>query len=161
MTKDPLTSVRIRKAKQGDALPLAIFLRSLAIFNRINSEQPDIKAERIDRHLTICLADNSHSIYIASSADCELVGYISIHWLPYLILRGLEGFVSELFIHANHRGNGIGRQLLESAKCEATDRGCSRLSLINFRDRDSYRRGFYAKNGWEERLDAANFVINL
>jgi hypothetical protein len=46
-------------------------------------------------------------------------------------------------------------------KEEAKSRGCSRLSLLNMRDRESYQRAFYAKDGWEERTDAANFVFDL
>jgi hypothetical protein len=33
--------------------------------------------------------------------------------------------------------------------------------LINFRDRESYRRRFYEKAGWEERPDGASFVRAL
>jgi len=35
-----------------------------------------------------------------------------------------------------------------------------RLSLLNGRQRDSYRREFYKKNGWRKR-DTANFVFDL
>ena len=40
-------------------------------------------------------------------------------------------------------------------------RDCSRLSLLNNRQRESYQRGFYAKNGWEERSDLVNFIKKL
>jgi hypothetical protein len=29
------------------------------------------------------------------------------------------------------------------------------------RDRESYQRAFYAKDGWQEREDAANFVFDM
>jgi GNAT superfamily N-acetyltransferase len=84
-----------------------------------------------------------------------------VHWLPYLFFSGPEGFVSELFVGGPSRGQGVGRQLLEAVKVEATERGCVRLQLINFRDRESYQRGFYQKCGWEERGTAANFVLQF
>ena len=59
------------------------------------------------------------------------------------------------------RGQGIGSRLLEAVKAEAKRRGCSRLQLVNFRQRESYQRGFYAKAGWEERPDGASFVLYL
>ena len=34
-------------------------------------------------------------------------------------------------------------------------------TLLNIRHRESYRRGFYKKIGWEERPQAANFVLPL
>ena len=60
-----------------------------------------------------------------------------------------------------HAGRGLDTQLLESVKQEAQARGCTRLSLINLRDRESYQRGFYAKLGWQERPDAANFIFRV
>ena len=33
--------------------------------------------------------------------------------------------------------------------------------LINLRKRESYQRQFYAKQGWDERVDAANFILPL
>jgi GNAT superfamily N-acetyltransferase len=52
----------------------------------------------------------------------------------------------------------VGRRLLSAIESEARGRGCQRLSLINLRNRESYRRQFYLKAGWSERSDAANFV---
>jgi hypothetical protein len=47
------------------------------------------------------------------------------------------------------------------AKEEAKKRRCSRLSLLNLRNRESYQRGFYKKQGWTEREHVANFVFPL
>ncbi|MBC8524039.1 MAG: GNAT family N-acetyltransferase [Chlorobium phaeobacteroides] len=84
-----------------------------------------------------------------------------MQWLPYLVLPAPEGYVSELFVAESWRGQGIGKQLLATAEEEAKTRGCSRLMLCNNRDRDSYRRGFYQKLGWEERASIANFIFRL
>jgi len=90
-----------------------------------------------------------------------VLGYVAVHWLPYLFLTGPEGFVSELFVRREARGRGLGRILLRIVEDEARSLGCARLQLINFRDRESYRRGFYAKAGWQERPDGASFVKTL
>jgi GNAT superfamily N-acetyltransferase len=150
----------IRRAQTTDAAPLASLLRSIGWFTRIESEPEHETIATVARHLRQCCADDSHSIYVALDGD-DLVGYISVHWLPYLFLRGPEGFVSELFMSETARGNGIGTRLLETVEAEARQRGCSRLQLINFRIRDSYRRGFYTKAGWEERPDGASFVRRI
>lgn len=113
------------------------------------------------RHLKLCLADSSHSVFLAEDAQRALLGYTSVHWLPYLFLRGSEGYVSELFVTQTARGQGVGTALLEAVKEEGRARGCSRLSLLNMRERESYLRGFYTRDGWREREDAANFVFDL
>ena len=84
-----------------------------------------------------------------------------MHWLPYLFLKGPEGYVSELFVRESARGQGVGGELLRKIETEARARGCARLSLINLRNRESYMRQFYVKAGWEERAEAANFVYRI
>jgi GNAT superfamily N-acetyltransferase len=154
-------SIRIRKAKGSDAPALASLIRAQGIFARINAEAPEVTAERVGRHLAMDAADDSHLVLVARDANGQIAGYCAVHWLPYLILSGLEGYVSELFVHPDYRGQGIGGLLLEAVKSEAKAHGCSRLSLINMRNRESYLRQFYAKRGWVEREDAANFVLSL
>jgi len=76
-------------------------------------------------------------------------------------MAGPEGYVSELFVRDDARGQGVGRQLLRIIEVEARGRGCQRLSLINLRNRESYQRQFYLKAGWHERSEAANFVYAI
>jgi GNAT superfamily N-acetyltransferase len=154
-------SVRIRKAEATDVLVIAELLRSLGIFDHITAEAPQTTQERVLKHLVLCTADDSYLVLVAQIPSGEIAGYCSVHWLPYLILTGPEGYVSELFIKDEFRGQGIGSQLLETIKTEAQNRGCSRLMLLNMRKRESYKRQFYSKHGWEERPDAANFILPL
>ena len=152
---------QVRKAKAKDIPAIAELLRSLGFFAHINAETPQTTQECVARHLAMCDADNSHLVFVAQNPAGEILGYGAVHWLPYLILAGPEGYVSELFVHESRRGQGIGSQLLEVMKAEARKRGCSRLMLINLRKRESYQRQFYRKQGWEEREGVANFVYYL
>ena len=152
-------SLKIRQVELEDAPPLAELLRSIDLYPPTESVAETVR--RVFAQLKLCLADASHTIYVAETDEGDIAGYIAAHWLPYLILPGPEGFVSELFIEKSRRGQGTGSQLLAAILAEAQARGCARLQLINFKDRDSYLRGFYAKAGWEERADAANFVFTL
>ena len=74
----------------------------------VHAENPAETQARVQRHLAQCLQDASHSVYLAEGQDQALVGYAAVHWLPYLILRGPEGFVSELFVDQAARGQGVG-----------------------------------------------------
>lgn len=152
---------RIRKMEAGDVPAIAELLRSLMLFAHIDAEPAQVTRDRIAAHLALCRADDSHLVLVAQTAQDEIAGYCAVHWLPYLILPGPEGYVSELFVSERFRGQGIGSALLEAVKQHARERGCMRLMLINMRKRESYQRGFYAKQGWEERPDAANFILHL
>ena len=154
-------SFRIRRAEASDTTALADFIINLHTFHRLEGQSREQVQAWVDQHLDLCFADSSHSIYVADGAGAQLLGYVSVHWLPCLFLPGPEGYVSELFIAEAARGEGTGTALLQVVKEEARERGCTRLSLLNIRDRESYQRGFYAKDGWEERPDAANFIFDM
>jgi GNAT superfamily N-acetyltransferase len=59
------------------------------------------------------------------------------------------------------RGKGVGRRLLDEVVKKAKDLNCSRLMLFTDRDRESYKRGFYAGLDWQERPDKVNFILPL
>lgn len=149
----------VRRAEITDAAAICTILQLLSWFPHLNS--PDLSAtDQVVNHLHSCLADNSHSVYVAE-ADGKIIGYAAVHWLPYLFLPAPEGFVSELFVDQAHRGEGIGSLLLAAIQTEAKARGCIRLMLLNGRERESYQRQFYQKQGWIERENIANFIYNL
>ncbi|MDR3576979.1 MAG: GNAT family N-acetyltransferase [Anaerolineaceae bacterium] len=153
--------VNVRKAGPDDVTALTEVIRSVEYFTHlIDVPFKDARAtvaRALQRDLT---CNNDHLVLLAEDAEGRILGYCAVHWLPYLFFDGLEGYVSELFIHESARGRGVGAQLLEAVKAEARQRGCMRLSLLNGRQRDSYRREFYKKKGWRER-DMANFVFDL
>jgi GNAT superfamily N-acetyltransferase len=151
----------IRRARTEDAGALAEILRSIGWFDHLQGEAPEVSRARISRHLSMCLASDCHSIYVAQASEETVMGYIAVHWLPYLFLRGPEGYIAELFVCQAMRNQGIGTALLETVLQEARRRGCARLALINTRTRESYERGFYLKHGWIERGDAASFTYDI
>lgn len=157
-----MTADLIRPADLDDADALTDLILSLGWFQHyFEGVSPADAQAKITRQLRLTLADDSHTVYVAENSAGEIEGYVSVHWLPYLFMPGPEAYISELFIRETARGQGIGSDLLQQAKAAALERGCSRLSLLNMRARESYQRGFYSKQGWDERPDAANFVLRL
>ena len=154
-------AILIRRATRDDAPQLAALVRALERFDHLREEPLPEAIARMQDALAGAAEGGQRSIYVAESETGALVGYVAVHWLPYLIMRGPEGFVSELFIAPDARGQGIGSRLLAAAVAEARARGCSRLGLLNNRRRESYERGFYTQHGWQERGDMANFVLYL
>ena len=155
-------TITIRTARHRDAEDIAGIVHKVGWFDHLKSESPAITAARIREYIELCLAnDDCHSAFVAESEEQHVIGYVSVHYLPYFFLPGLEGYVSELFISHDARGQGVGTALLEHVIVEARKHGCARLSLINSRTRESYQRKFYEKHGWRERVDVAPFVFPL
>jgi GNAT superfamily N-acetyltransferase len=153
--------IKIRKLTAQDAPQIAELLKEIGWFESFKGDTVSAATERVRSHIEQCHADNSHSAFVAETSNGQIVGYGSVHWLPYLFLQGPEGYVSELFVRESARGQGIGRELLKVIETEAKVQGCVRLSLINLRNRESYMRQFYVKAGWEERPEAANFIYRI
>ncbi len=155
---DEHEAITIRDAAPGDAPSIDAVLRALGWFNHLDDILSDETQARIARVLTEkCSPDGDNTLLVAESDAHGVVGYLFVHWLPNLIFGG-EGYVSELFIRPDARGQGVGGALLEEAKRRGIARGYQRLTLFNRRERESYQRGFYPKHGWVERDDAALFM---
>lgn len=154
-------SVRTRKAVHEDVPIMAKAIRELGWFPHINEESPMATERRVLLHLELCDADDSHTVLVAEDEDGRGVGYISVHWLPYLMLPGPEGYISELFIYESARGKGAGTALMKDIIELAKTKGCSRLMLIAHRDRPSFESGFYEKFGFKEKPDMAEMVLHL
>jgi GNAT superfamily N-acetyltransferase len=151
----------VRPATPEDVPAVAALLRGLGWFAFINDEAATETENRVKKHLCLCMADDSHSVLVAEDVKGAIMGYVAVHWLPYLMLPGPEGYVSELFVTETARSTGAGTRLLEAVRRIGVSRGCSRLMLVNRKSRESYKRGFYRKLGWEEREEFANFVLHL
>lgn len=55
---------------------------------------------------------NSKNLYLIAESEIEGLGFISFHTQNLLHHGGLVGEIQEFFIHQNHRGKGVGRQLI-------------------------------------------------
>ena len=88
----------------------------------------------------------------------SVAGYINAHLCRFPLIGGVECYISDLLVAGEYRGLSVGRQLISAAEFAAVKQGAVRLMLNNGTDSDSYRRSFYAKNGFSERAGYANFV---
>lgn len=156
MTAKP--AFTIRPAQPSDALALAQLFTSVGWFTHFQTGTVQDHAERI---APLLQTHDHHLQLVAYNPVGELLGYCSTHWLPVAVMQSWEGYVSELFVASQARSAGVGAQLLDRAVMAARAKGCCRIWLINNRDRDSYQRGFYAKQGWQEQGQAARFVMPL
>lgn len=148
----------IRPAAMGDAPALADILTSVGTFELVLPEEAAARTGRVAENLKRLIGVPGHDTLVAEVANFGVAGFLNMHCQPCLALDGSEGFVSELFVHADCHGQGVGGTLLAEAERLARERGWWRLHLVNNRDRESYRRGFYAGHGWQERAPMVDFV---
>lgn len=156
-----MATVRIRKALHEDVPVIASILRELGWFPYIDKESEAATELRIRLHLELADADDSHTVLVAEDEEIGVAGYISVHWLPYLLLSGPEGYVSEVFVREEARGKGVGTALMNDVRELAVAKRCSRLMLLSDRQRGSQEKDFYVRFGFEERPEMANMVLEL
>ena len=153
-------SYSIRLAQPNDALGIAQVMHDVGGFSAIQGQTPEQTAVFVKSHLQAKQNDPNYTNYVAVEGQTVL-GYCAVHWLQYLLHKQPTGYVTELFLHSSARGQGIGGVLLDWVIKEAKERNCIRLELINMRDKESYQRRFYTKQGWQEQTEAARFLYKL
>lgn len=147
--------VEIREATLDDAAQIADLLRAQGIFEHIMAEPEAQTTARLTERLERSIP--SHDTILVALDQGLVVGYGAVRWMPNLILKRVDGYLSELFLRPEATGKGIGTRLLDRFDEEAHRRGAERLWCINLRDRESYHRSYYRKAGWDER-DIAVFM---
>ena len=132
-SKEPQWMFRLQGRGSGRTEQLLTYCARRS-FAAIREEAREVTLARVTTNLARCAEDDSHLVLVAEAPGGVIAGYGAVHWLPYLILTGGEGYVSELFIGDDFRGQGIGGRLLDAITEEARQRGCARLMLLNIRD---------------------------
>ena len=154
-----MPDVNIREARTGDAARIAEILREIGWSERRNALPLDEVAGPIAKLIERCAGNSEgHSIFVAADESDTVLGFLNVHWVPFIMLGSLEGYVSDVFVSPSAGGMGIGKALVERVIEEGKSRGCMRLMLTNGKEKLSYKTGFYKKLGWTERPSVANFV---
>jgi GNAT superfamily N-acetyltransferase len=149
--------LNIRLATINDARMIAELLTNIDDYKTWNELGADEMEKTVRQSLE--QAHSERLLFVAEIND-RVIGYAAVYWLHHAFSMR-EGYVSELFIRSDASGHGAGTALLEAIKAEAIARGCYRLTLVNLKDRESYRRGFYASRGWEEKSNTVRFAFAL
>jgi GNAT superfamily N-acetyltransferase len=116
-------SILIRPATAADAAQILAFISELAIY------------EKAEHEVIATVADIEQSLFAADSPArgliCSLngqpIGY-AVYFFSYSTWLGRKGlYLEDLYISAQQRGVGAGKQLLRHIAKIACDSGCGRL----------------------------------
>ena len=90
----------------------------------------------------------------AESFDKELVGFGSLH-LSRKVRGGLIGFIEDIAILDNYRGNGIGKSILKKLITKAKEESCYKL-VLECREE---KKEFYQKIGFKKSGFSMSLVL--
>ena len=138
---------------------MAKILREIGWSEKRNSMKLEDVSKPIERLIELSIEKpDDHTMYVAIDNSNSVLGYICVHWVPFIMLGSIEGYVTDLFVSPAASGKNVGKTLLDSVMKEGESRNAFRLMVTNGKEKLSYKRGFYKKMGWTERPNVANFV---
>ncbi|WKL46404.1 GNAT family N-acetyltransferase [Flavobacterium pectinovorum] len=118
--------VEIRKVEKQD---LDFVYKSIC---ELENEELDFKVfkEIFNENIS-----NPNNLYLIAENENEGLGFISFHTQNLLHHCGRVGEIQEFFIHQNHRGKGIGRQLIEKIMQYANQNNLKSIEVTTNRRR--------------------------
>jgi ribosomal protein S18 acetylase RimI-like enzyme len=92
-------------------------------------------------------------IVLVAERDGVVLGYTyaGIEGLDYMALRGPAGALYDIVVSPEHRGQGIGRQLLDATLAALAERGAPRVILSTAEQNEPARRMF-ARAGFRRTM---------
>ncbi|MEO7335979.1 MAG: GNAT family N-acetyltransferase [Caldimonas sp.] len=124
------------------------------------SGDPVVSEREAARRYAAILARPDHELYVAvDDGDGAVVGTYALAFLPGLTHGARDSaIVEDVVVAADHRGRGIGRQMMEDALRRCRARDCYKLVLSSHLQRDAAHRFYeglgFAKHGF-------SFLMNL
>lgn len=133
----------IRPADYQDIPSLVCLLAVL--FSLERDFTPDELKQR--RGLEMMLGPSDQRVVFVAEAQRQVIGMCTAQILISTAEGGPAALIEDLVVDSRFRGQGIGRGLLRSIECWATEKGVQRLQLLADRNNLSALE-FYKKIGW-------------
>lgn len=93
---------------------------------------------------------SDRQVYLCAVCDRQVVGFGSLTIKSNLWSEAFVGYVDEMVVDGEHRGRGIGTQILDHLISWARERGCNRFELDSaFHRMDAH--AFYERCGFQSR----------
>lgn len=137
--------IYVRKSVYEDIPQIALLMKDLG-YGMASLSQLEEVWKKIHSNPTM-------EILIAVTAN-EIAGYLSYSFKPQLRIQGEIMEIDELSVGEKYRGQGVGTVLLKHSIEIAQNIGVKRIILSTNKERESYKRGFYKKHGFQEKKSA-------
>jgi GNAT superfamily N-acetyltransferase len=129
----------IRNAVYKDAPAIKLLLEALGYTARMSL---------LINQLETLFGQNDHQVFVYELSR-EVVGFISIHYLPQLAFDGEIALITYLSVDETVRGQGIGKALEQYVTQQAFKRKCDRIQ-VHCLERRAVEHEFYEQQGYQE-----------
>jgi GNAT superfamily N-acetyltransferase len=128
----------IRSARAGDAGAIADLAAGLA-------QSFEFSRASFDRSYPALLVADDACLLVAAAGDGDLLGFLLGFAHLTFYANGRVGWVEEVFVRGDRRGDGVGRALMDAFEGWAAEHGCALVALATRR-----AAPFYRALGYEE-----------
>lgn len=97
--------------------------------------------------------DDARTVLLVAERDDEVVGFSHATWNE----AASEGYILRIYVHPDHREEGIGRDLLEWTREELADHGVEQVNAMVLAE-NGPGNAFYQRYGFE-RVDESETAI--
>ncbi|MFQ5476596.1 MAG: GNAT family N-acetyltransferase [Nitrosopumilus sp.] len=149
-----MTNTIIRPASEKDIPVLLGLLYDLGRPKPKEDVDVDVFRNLVKKYFT----DSDKKILVAELDDIEIVGMVSMMFLPRLNRTTLEMYIPELIVLEKHQNQGIGKKLIHTCIELAKEKKCHRIRLESGNQRKESHQ-FYKNLGFEQ--SALSFTKNL
>jgi GNAT superfamily N-acetyltransferase len=133
----------IEKATTADIAELSELLAIL--FHQEQEFKPDHQLQAIG--LQTIITNPDIGIILIARIDNKIIGMVNILYTVSTALGGRVGILEDMVVLPEHRGLGIGSDLLNAAITTARNNGCLRITLLTDNDNET-AHAFYEKQGF-------------
>jgi ribosomal protein S18 acetylase RimI-like enzyme len=134
--------IHIRRCRAEDFEDVVRLLRQLWPDKHVDAASIRMVFER-------AVASESQE-YLCAAQDRHVIGFGSLTIKNSFWNEGFLGYIDELVVDVEYRGQGIGTKLLEQLAAVARQRGCRRIELDSAFHRKRAHQ-FYERHGFEAR----------
>ena len=121
---DQEDATRVRRIRASDVEDVHRMIGELAAYERSEHE---VKASPEDLARALLADDAKLFGHVAEASDGSLAGF-ALWYVTYSTWEGRHGiYLEDLFVRPQHRGTGLGKQLLAGLATEAVARGYPRV----------------------------------
>jgi GNAT superfamily N-acetyltransferase len=147
-------TLRIRHGERSDLSVIAELIRGLARYERLEDEVT-MTEEKLERAL---FGDRPYAETLIAEDDGTPVGFALFfhNFSTFLAQPGI--YLEDLFVLPEHRGGGIGKELLQALAKIAVERDCGRLEWAVL-DWNESAIGFYERLGARPNSDWTIFRL--
>ena len=147
-------NIRIRTAKKND---IPIILGLLYELGRPKPER-DSDVEVFRNLVKKQISDSGKSILVAENDDVNVVGMLSLIFLPRLNRNNLELYIPEIIVTEKYQKKGIGTKLMKACISLAKENQCHKIRLESGTFRKEAHQ-FYKNLGFE--TNSLSFAMNI